>query len=201
VFRFEDTPRAQAAEAIRQLSRQNLSTGILSGDNELAVATLARRLDIPRWRSGLDPQGKVTAVEQAAAAGHKVLMVGDGINDAPALRSAHVSIAPSSAADIGRQAADFVFMHDGLDAVSTAIDVSRRAGRLIRENFALAIAYNIIAVPVAIAGYATPLIAAVAMSTSSIIVVVNSLRLNASRRDSASASRPAKAPTAEAMPV
>ena len=200
-FRFEDTPRAQAAETIRQLSRQKLSTGILSGDNELAVATLARRLDIPRWTSGLDPQGKVNAVEQATAAGDKVLMVGDGINDAPALRSAHVSIAPSSAADIGRQAADFVFMHEGLDAVSTAIDVSRRAGRLIRENFALAIAYNIIAVPVAIAGYATPLIAAVAMSTSSIIVVVNSLRLNASRRDSASASRPAKAPTAEAMPI
>jgi len=180
-FRFEDSLRPQALDTIRKLNTEGLPTGILSGDREPVVAALARRLGIAKWRSGLDPQGKVMAIERVAADGEKVLMVGDGINDAPALRSAHVSIAPSTAADIGRQAADFVFMHDGLDSVWLAIDVSRRAGRLIRENFALAIAYNVIAVPVAIAGYATPLIAAVAMSTSSIIVVVNSLRLNGGR--------------------
>jgi Cu2+-exporting ATPase len=179
VFRFEDTLRPYAAETVQKLNQAKLSTGILSGDREPVVAAIAHRLGISAWKAALDPQGKVEAVKQAAANGAKVLMVGDGINDAPALRSAHVSIAPSTAADIGRQAADFVFMRDGLDGIWQAIDVSRRAGRLIRENFVLAIAYNIIAVPIAIAGYATPLIAAVAMSTSSIIVVANSLRLNA----------------------
>ncbi|MBP1882241.1 cation-translocating P-type ATPase [Sinorhizobium mexicanum] len=176
-FRFEDRLRPAARETVEDLSRLGLTAGILSGDREPVVAVLARRLGIATWRSELSPRGKVEACAAAAEGGHRVLMVGDGINDAPALRAAHVSMAPATAADVGRQAADFVFMHQSLNAVPFAIETSRRAGRLIRQNFALAIGYNVIAVPVAILGYATPLVAAIAMSTSSLIVVFNALRL------------------------
>ncbi|HEX5933419.1 MAG TPA: copper-translocating P-type ATPase, partial [Pseudorhizobium sp.] len=177
-FRFEDALRPDAERAIGALAKSGFSCGILSGDQAPVVGALARRLGLRRWRGGLSPRGKVDAVKKLGDQGHRVLMVGDGINDAPALAAARVSIAPATAADVGRQAADFVFMHDSLNAVPLAIEISRRAGRLIRQNFALAIGYNIFAVPIALAGYATPLIAAVAMSTSSIIVVANALRLN-----------------------
>ncbi|MGT2443308.1 cation-translocating P-type ATPase [Ensifer adhaerens] len=178
-FRFEDRLRPFARESIEELGRLGLSTGILSGDRAPVVAALAKRAGIERFKAELTPRGKVDECAAAAEGGHRVLMVGDGINDAPALRAAHVSMAPATAADVGRQAADFVFLHQGLNAVPMAIDTSRRAGRLIRQNFALAIGYNVIAVPIAILGYATPLIAAVAMSTSSVIVVANALRLRA----------------------
>ena len=177
-FRFEDTLRPGAEKAIALLKGQGFSVGILSGDRTSVVAELAKRLGIANWKAELAPREKAEFCAKVQAEGHKLLMVGDGINDAPALAAAHVSIAPATAADVGRQAADFVFMRQNLDSVAFAIEASHRAGRLIRENFALAIGYNIIAVPIAILGYATPLIAAVAMSTSSIIVVVNALRLN-----------------------
>ncbi|ASY69219.1 nitrogen fixation protein FixI [Sinorhizobium fredii] len=173
-FRFEDRLRPAARESIATLHELGLATGILSGDREPVVAEVGSRLGIANWRAELSPRGKV---EAAAAGGRRVLMVGDGINDAPVLRAAHVSMTPATAADVGRQAADFVFMHQSLTAVPFAIEISRRAGRLIRQNFALAIGYNLIAVPIAILGYATPLVAAIAMSTSSVIVVANALRL------------------------
>mgnify|MGYP001597990715 CR=1 FL=1 len=176
-FFFEDTVRPGTQGAVAALQGEGYATYILSGDGRPVVAAMARRLKIDGWFGALTPKGKVEVCEALAAKRHRVLMVGDGINDAPALAAAHVSMAPASAADVGRQAADLVFMHEGLEAVPTAIDISRKAGRLIRENFVLAIGYNVIAVPIAIAGYATPLIAAVAMSTSSLIVVSNALRL------------------------
>jgi len=189
VFRFEDSLRPDAAAALDTLHRVGIRTGILSGDRTPVVESLARRLRVSFWQAELAPRDKVDAVAELSGQGAKVLMVGDGINDAPALAAAYVSIAPATAADVGRQAADFVFMHDSLNAIPVAIDVSRQAGRLIRQNFALAIGYNVIAVPIALAGFATPLIAAVAMSTSSIIVVANALRLNRMARSERLAAR------------
>jgi Cu2+-exporting ATPase len=202
-FRFEDTVRPDVSTAIRALDHAGIRTGILSGDRAPVVEALASRLGVAFWKGDLAPRDKVDAVADFSAQGARVLMVGDGINDAPALAAAYVSIAPATAADVGRQAADFVFMHDSLSAVPLAIDVSRQAGRLIRQNFALAIGYNVIAVPIALAGYATPLIAAVAMSTSSIIVVANALRLNRASRSDASASKAANSGpvSAEAHPA
>ena len=157
-----------------------VATGEAAGDAPEAVHAMGSKLGFDSVVASLLPAQKVERLAALGAEDWKVLMVGDGLNDVPALTAAHVSMAPASAADISRNAADFVFLSDGLDAVPMAFAVSRNAGRLVRQNFALAIAYNAIALPIAIAGYVTPLIAALAMSLSSILVVANALRLDAS---------------------
>ena len=178
VFQFEDQLRRDVGATLSSLQAKGYKTGILSGDRSRVVEALGERLGVNFWRAGLSPKGKVAEIEAAGGDGHRVLMVGDGINDAPALSAAYVSMAPASASDVGKQAADFVFLRESLSAVPLAIDVSRKAGALIRQNFALAIGYNAVFIPLALAGYASPLIAAVAMSTSSIVVVLNALRLS-----------------------
>ncbi len=176
-FKLESAIRPGAAETVSALRRQGLSVEIVSGDREAAVAALALRLGVEHFGAALLPGQKVAHIERLRRDGHKILMVGDGLNDAPALAAADISMAPASAADIGRTAAGFVFMNESLSAVTDALQIARNANRLVRENFALAIGYNVIAVPIAVAGHVTPLLAAIAMSLSSVVVVANAMRL------------------------
>jgi len=120
---------------------------------------------------------KIARLEELAAEGKRVLMVGDGLNDAPALMAAFVSMSPATGADVSQTAADFIIQGERLLPVISTLDVARKGRALILENFGLALVYNLIAVPIAVAGFVTPLIAAAAMSGSSIIVTVNALRL------------------------
>ncbi|SIR32077.1 Cu2+-exporting ATPase [Rhizobium sp. RU35A] len=184
-FRFRDRLRGGAADAIADLKGRGLAVELLSGDRASAVADLAGRLGLP-YRAEATPADKVRRLEELKRQGRTVLMVGDGLNDAAALASAHVSIAPASASDIGRTAADLIFLHESLSAIPLAHRIAVKSADLIRQNFALSLAYNAMAVPVAVAGFLTPLMAAVAMSSSSLIVVLNALRLAAPRHEEAS---------------
>jgi Cu2+-exporting ATPase len=171
-FCFDDALRPDARSAVAELKRLGLPVGILSGDRPETVSRIAREVGADQFEALLLPEDKV-----AALAAGRPLMVGDGINDAPALRAAHVSVAPAGASDIGRAAADFVFTGERLAAIPLLVRTARHTRRIVRQNIALAISYNALAVPLAILGLVTPLIAAVAMSTSSILVVANALRL------------------------
>lgn len=173
---LNDAIRPDAEMAIRALSKLGLPASLLSGDSMEAVTPVAMELGVMA-QANAGPEHKVEAIKRLTAQGRKVLMVGDGLNDGPALAAAHVSIAPGSASDVGQQAADAVFTSDSLMPVAVAINVARRTMRTVQQNFGLAIGYNILAVPLALAGMVTPLIAAIAMSTSSLIVVGNALRL------------------------
>jgi Cu2+-exporting ATPase len=176
-FSFHDRLRPDAADAVGGLRRQGYAVELLSGDRPAAVRQTAAALNIDTWQAEVRPDGKVAHVEALKQQGRKVAMVGDGLNDAAALASAQASLSPSTAADVTRTAADFVFQGDRLSPVVETVGVARDARRLILQNFGLALGYNLIAVPLAMAGIVTPLIAAVAMSSSSLVVTMNALRL------------------------
>ena len=176
-FLFSDALRPGAAEAVRALLDAGKEVLLISGDATGAVEALAGRLGITKWVAEALPEDKVARIAALSDQGHKVLMVGDGLNDTAALAAAHVSISPASALDAARVASDIVLLGQDLTPIAEACDVARRATRRIRENFRIATIYNVIAVPLAVAGFATPLIAALAMSSSSITVSLNALRL------------------------
>lgn len=176
-FGFSDALRPGAEAAVAALQEAGHKVILMSGDTTGAVEAMAARLNIPQWLAEARPEDKAARIAALKADGAKVLMVGDGLNDTAALAAADVSISPATALDAARVASDIVLLGRDLSPLPEALTTARAATKRIRENFRIATVYNILAVPLAIAGLATPLIAALAMSTSSITVSLNALRL------------------------
>ncbi len=183
VFRFRDKLRPDAAATVSALRDMGVAVRILSGDRPAIVRSMAVELGIPDEEAEANclPKTKVERIQTWTANGQRILMVGDGLNDAPALAQGHASMSPSAASDVSRTAADVVFQGQSLMAVANTIRLARSAHGAVRQNFALAFGYNAIAVPLAMAGFVTPLFAAIAMSSSSLVVTMNSLRLKLKR--------------------
>ncbi len=176
VFAVRQRVRPDTLAVVSALRARGLAVEILSGDREPAVQAAARALGISEWRAGVTPADKIARIEDLKRQGLRVMMVGDGLNDAPSLAAAHVSMSPISAAHLSQATADLVFLGKPLAPVVAAIDFSRKALHLMRQNLWLAVGYNLLAVPIAISGVVTPLIAAAAMSGSSLLVMLNALR-------------------------
>ena len=176
-FAFADPLRASAASLASGMAARGLAVSVLSGDVEAPTRRAAEALGVRDWRSGLTPQGKVEAIAGLKAAGRRVLMVGDGLNDVAALSQAHVAMAPGTALDASQSAADLVYPADRPERILEAIDVARAARRRALENFAFAALYNLVAAPAAMLGLVNPFVAALAMSGSSLVVTLNALRL------------------------
>jgi Cu2+-exporting ATPase len=174
---FQDKLRPDAGSVIARLKAAGFHTELVSGDRGSEVEAAARQVGIGRWMAGVLPAKKIARIATLKAAGRKVLMVGDGLNDAPALAAAHASLSPSTAADISQTAADAVFQGERLAPLLEVLAVAHAARRMALQNFAIAIAYNGLFVPMAMAGLVTPLLAAIAMSASSVAVTANAVRL------------------------
>lgn len=176
-FRVSESLRDGALETVKEMQSLGLAPIILSGDKENRVGDIAQKLGIPDYQASMTPSEKLDEIIKTEEAGQNTIVIGDGLNDSAALAAGSVSIAPGSATDVSRLAADFVFTRESFSAVSLTLRVARATRWLVYENFALALGYNCVAIPLAFFGYITPLTAAIAMSVSSIVVVANSLRL------------------------
>jgi len=176
-FAFADRIRSDARDVVDALKGLGLSVAMLSGDQEEPAYRISEAVGGVEWRARLTPKEKVETVKKFAAAGESVAMIGDGLNDAPALAAASVSLSPGTAAGASQAAADFIYLGEALSPVVEAVDAARQARRLMLENFAFAALYNLFAAPLAAFGFVTPLIAALAMSGSSVVVTLNAMRL------------------------
>ena len=176
-FVLADTPRPQAHEMVSLLKTRGIRVSIMSGDSPEAVAYHARELGVDDWQAGLAPEQKLAALRELQARGEVVAMVGDGINDAPVLAGAQVSIAMGSGTQMARTTGDVVLLTENLLEIDHAVMTSRFGLSVIRQNFAWALGYNLLVVPFAAMGYISPWLAALGMSVSSLVVVLNALRL------------------------
>ena len=179
-----DTPKPEAAETMAQLRELGLEPILLTGDAPQVAQAVASQVGISAENvyAGVTPEGKSQVVEKLQAAGHRVAMVGDGVNDAPALALAELGIAMGSGTDVAAEAADIVLTRSDIASVVTALRLSRATLRTIKSNLFWAFAYNTVAIPVAVAGLLNPMIAGAAMAFSSVFVVLNSMRLTAFRK-------------------
>ncbi len=180
IFRLEDKLREDAPQIIKYLKKQGLEVMILSGDIKSNVENIANKLAIEKYFYEKLPEEKYNYIKSLKAENHKIIMVGDGLNDAPSIALADVSISPGSAVDITQNYADIIFKGALLNPVLQFVTTSKTARNLIKQNIYLSFIYNFLAIPYAISGFMTPLWAAVAMSLSSLIVILNSLRLSRS---------------------
>lgn len=176
-FTFTDPLRSDTKETLARLKGMGIKLIMLSGDRKETVAKVATELGLDEAIGEMTPQEKFARLEQLRANGRKVGMVGDGLNDAPTLAGADVSLSPATAIDMAQNAADIVFLSDHLAPVAKAVEIARATQTLVRENFAISIVYNVVAIPFAMAGYITPMLAALAMSGSSLLVIGNAFRL------------------------
>ncbi len=178
VFQLCDPLRDDSKDIVSALKQAQMDIHLLSGDRRTTVENVANTLDINHWQSGMLPQDKTAAIKQLQEQKRHVLMVGDGLNDAPSLAQADVSMSPASGMDMTQNSADIVFQGDRLAPVLHSWRMARFSTTLVKQNFMLAVLYNCLAIPLAVAGYVTPLIAAIAMSSSSLIVIANSFRIH-----------------------
>jgi Cu2+-exporting ATPase len=177
-FHISDQLRADASETLQALRELGIQVSLASGDHERAVQSAAQKLNIADYHFGCTPDQKLALIETMQADGARVVMIGDGINDAPVLAGADTSIALGQGALLAQTHADVILLGDSLQPLTTAVRMARRTMRIVRQNLVWAVVYNATAMPLAAAGAVPPWLAAIGMSASSLIVVLNALRLN-----------------------